>query len=124
MSVKILKQHLIEYGLPTDGLKPALAERLTQAMQIKKKKKKKKIEKEGMHKTKCCLNGNLHCGRRLHLRRRDRRIWQQRPRLWAGPWRWRARKRALPEADQGTGGETSRRCDGKQSSDSSVDRGR
>jgi len=56
MSVKILKQHLIEYGLPTDGLKPALAERLTQAMQIKKKKKKKKIEKEGMHKTRCCLS--------------------------------------------------------------------
>ena len=33
MNIKQLKQHLTQRGLPTDGLKPVLVERLTQAMQ-------------------------------------------------------------------------------------------
>ena len=38
MNVKQLRQELTKHGLPADGLKPALIERLEQAMQPPKKK--------------------------------------------------------------------------------------
>jgi len=50
MNVKQLKQELTKRVLPTDGLKPALVERLEQAMMMQsEKKKKKKISNEAFH---------------------------------------------------------------------------
>ena len=41
MTVKCLKQELTQRGLPTDGLKPALVERLEQAIQQDEEEEKK-----------------------------------------------------------------------------------
>ena len=44
MTVKRLKQELNQRGLPTDGLKPVLVERLEQAIQQEEEEKKKSNE--------------------------------------------------------------------------------
>ena len=44
MNIKCLKQELIQRGLPTDGLKPALVERLEQAIQQDEEEDKKSNE--------------------------------------------------------------------------------
>ena len=49
MNVKQLKQELIQRGLPTDGLKAALIERLEQAMQQPKKNKRNTTSNEDYH---------------------------------------------------------------------------
>ena len=48
MNVTLLKQELTKRGLPSDGLKLALVERLTQAIQ-QEQGKEKKISNEAFH---------------------------------------------------------------------------
>jgi len=48
MNVTLLKQELTKRGLPTDGFKRALVERLTQAIQ-QKQTKETKISNEAFH---------------------------------------------------------------------------
>ena len=49
MTIKCLKQELTQRGLPTDGLKPALVERLEQAMQQPSKQKSNTTSNEDYH---------------------------------------------------------------------------